>query len=121
MIRSARRSPPCHCRRLAAWLEGWRRSTYTGAALLASGGTRMQIGVFYFPVDYGIDMAELAPALEERGFGSLFRPHHTHNPVSPRAPFPGGGELPKRYAHTYDPFVPLSFAAAVTKRLMLGT
>jgi probable F420-dependent oxidoreductase len=81
----------------------------------------MQIGVFYFPVDYGIDMAELARALEERGFESLFVPEHTHIPVSRRSPFPGGGELPKRYAHTYDPFVALSFAAAVTKRLMLGT
>jgi probable F420-dependent oxidoreductase len=81
----------------------------------------MQIGVFYFPVDYGIDIAELARALEERGFESLFVPEHTHIPVSRRSPFPGGGELPKRYAHTHDPFVALSFAAAVTKTLMLGT
>jgi probable F420-dependent oxidoreductase len=29
--------------------------------------------------------------------------------------------LPKRYAHTHDPFVALSFAAAVTKKLLLGT
>ena len=81
----------------------------------------MQIGVFYFPVDYGIDIAELARALEERGFESLFVPEHTHIPVSRRSPFPGGGELPKRYVHTYDPFVALSFAAAATKTLLLGT
>src|ERR1051326_7389849 len=78
----------------------------------------MQIGVFYFPVDYGIDIAELARALEERGFESLFVPEHTHIPVSRRSPFPGGGELPKRYAHTHDPFVALSAAAAVRKKLM---
>jgi hypothetical protein len=31
----------------------------------------MRIGVFYFPVDYGIDISELARTLEERGFASL--------------------------------------------------
>ena len=36
----------------------------------------MEIGVFYFPVDYGINIAELAAALEERGFESLFVPEH---------------------------------------------
>ncbi len=77
----------------------------------------MEIGVFYFPVDYGINIVELAAALEERGFESLFVPEHTHIPVSRKSPFPGGGELPKRYAHTHDPFVALSFAAAATKKL----
>ncbi|HZT89635.1 MAG TPA: LLM class F420-dependent oxidoreductase [Stellaceae bacterium] len=81
----------------------------------------MRVGVFYFPVDYGIDIAELARALEERGYESLFVPEHTHIPTSRRTPFPGGGELPKRYSHTHDPFVALSFAAAATKKLRLGT
>lgn len=81
----------------------------------------MKTGVFYFPTDYGIDCGELARALEERGFESLFVCEHTHIPVSRRTPFPAGGALPKRYAHTHDPFVALSFAAAATRRLMLGT
>jgi probable F420-dependent oxidoreductase len=81
----------------------------------------MRIGVFYFPVDYGINIAELARALEERGLESLYVPEHTHIPVSRRTPFPGGGELPQRYAHTHDPFVALSFAAAATQKLVLGT
>lgn len=81
----------------------------------------MKIGVFYFPTDYGIDCGELGRALEDRGFDSLFVPEHTHIPTSRRSPFPGGGELPKRYAHTHDPFVALSFAAAKTTRLRLGT
>jgi probable F420-dependent oxidoreductase len=81
----------------------------------------MQIGVFYFPVDYGINIAELAVALEERGFESLFVPEHTHIPVCRKSPFPSGGEMPRRYAHTHDPFVALSFAAAATKKLLLGT
>jgi probable F420-dependent oxidoreductase len=81
----------------------------------------MKIGVFYFPTDYGIDAGELGEALEARGFESLFVCEHTHIPASRRSPFPGGGELPKRYAHTFDPFVALSFAAARTRHLRLGT
>ena len=56
-----------------------------------------------------------------RGFDSLFVCEHTHIPVSRRTPFPGGGELPKRYSHTYDPFVALAFTAAATRTLLLGT
>ena len=81
----------------------------------------MHFGAFYFPTDYGIDIAELARALEERGFESLFVCEHTHIPVSRRTPFPSGGDLPKRYKHTHDPFVALSFAAAATRTLKLGT
>jgi probable F420-dependent oxidoreductase len=81
----------------------------------------MLVGAFYFPTDYGIAIDELARALEARGFESLFVCEHTHIPVSRRTPFPGGGELPKRYSHTHDPFVALSFAAAATKKLKLGT
>ncbi len=81
----------------------------------------MRVGVFYFPTDYGIDMAELGRALEDRGFDSLFVPEHTHIPLSRKTAFPGGGELPKRYSHTHDPFVGLAFAAAATKKLLVGT
>jgi probable F420-dependent oxidoreductase len=81
----------------------------------------MLVGAYYFPTDYGIEIGELARALEERGFESLFVCEHTHIPVSRRTPFPGGGELPKRYKHTHDPFVALSFAAAATAKLKLGT
>jgi probable F420-dependent oxidoreductase len=81
----------------------------------------MKLGVFYFPVHYGIEPVELGRALEERGFESLFLCEHTHIPVSRRTPFPAGGELPKRYIHTHDPFVALSFAATATKKLRLGT
>ena len=72
----------------------------------------MRVGTFYFPADYGIQPGELGRALEERGFESLFVCEHTHIPTSRRSPFPGGAELPKRYAHTHDPFVALAFAAA---------
>lgn len=81
----------------------------------------MKFGVFYFPTDYGIDITELAVALEERNIESLFVCEHTHIPTSRKTPFPGGGELPKKYIHTHDPFIALSFAAAATKKLVLGT
>ncbi|MGB6944308.1 MAG: LLM class F420-dependent oxidoreductase [Bryobacteraceae bacterium] len=81
----------------------------------------MHIGVCYFPTDYGIDIRELARAAEERGFDSLLLPEHTHIPISRRTPYPGGGELPKCYSHTHDPFVALSFAAAATSKILLGT
>ena len=42
----------------------------------------MLVGAFYFPTDYGIDISELARALEERGFESLFCPS---TPISRRA------------------------------------
>src|ERR1700738_637353 len=81
----------------------------------------MLVGAFHFPTDYGIEIGELARALEARGFESLFVCEHTHIPVNRRTPFPAGGELPKRYSHTHDPFVALSFAAATTRSLKLGT
>ena len=67
----------------------------------------MRVGAFYFPVHYGIDISELAHALEERGFDSLFVPEHTHIPASRKTPFPAGGDLQKRYVHTHDQFVAL--------------
>lgn len=81
----------------------------------------MRYGVFYFPTEYGIDIGELARELEGRGFDALFVCEHTHIPVSRRTPFPFAPELPKRYKHTHDPFVALSFAAAATRTLKIGT
>ena len=53
----------------------------------------MRVGVFYSPTDYGINIAELARALEERGFAALYAPEHTHIPTGRHTPFPGGSEL----------------------------
>ena len=81
----------------------------------------MKFGVYMFPTDYAIDPVSLGRAVEGHGFESLFVPEHTHIPTSRRSPFPGGGELPKEYSHTLDPFVALGAVAATTERLMLGT
>ena len=81
----------------------------------------MKTGVLIFATDYTIQMDELAKELEDRGFESLLVPEHTHIPASRESAWPGGADLPKEYSHTYDPFVALSFAAAATKTLKLGT
>ncbi len=81
----------------------------------------METGVFIFATDYTIRIDELARELEARGFESLFVPEHTHIPASRKSPWPGGAELPREYWHTHDPFVALSFAAAATETLKLGT
>ncbi|MPZ63383.1 MAG: TIGR03619 family F420-dependent LLM class oxidoreductase [Propionibacteriales bacterium] len=81
----------------------------------------MQYGVSMFPTHYAIDPATLAREAEQRGFESLLFPEHTHIPTSRRSPYPGGGELPRMYVHTYDPFVALTAAAAATENIKVGT
>ena len=80
----------------------------------------MQIGVFQFATDYSMPIDALARAAEERGFDSLWVPEHTHIPASRLTPY-RGGELPKEYYHTLDPFVALTTAALATSTLKLGT
>ncbi|GAA3243534.1 LLM class F420-dependent oxidoreductase [Streptomyces thermocoprophilus] len=74
-----------------------------------------------FLTDEGIAPAALGPALEERGLDALFVAEHTHIPVSRETPYPGGGELPRVYYRTLDPFVALAAVATVTRTLLLGT
>ncbi len=78
-------------------------------------------GVMMFATDYAIQPVDLARAVEERGLDSLFFPEHTHIPTSRKSPWPGGAELPMEYSHTHDLFVALTAAAAVTKRIKLGS
>ena len=81
----------------------------------------MQIGAAMFFTDYSMSPADLARALEERGFESVWAPEHSHIPLARKTPFPGGGELPKQYHDVMDPFVSLSSAAAVTNTIKIGT
>lgn len=74
-----------------------------------------------FVTDQSIGIADLARAVEERGFSSLWLPEHTHIPVSRRTPYPNGGPLPKEYCRSLDPFVALTAAAMVTTDLRVGT
>jgi probable F420-dependent oxidoreductase len=81
----------------------------------------MKVGAAMFFTDASMAPGELARALEERGFDSLWAPEHSHIPLSRASPFPAGGELPKRYSEVMDPFVVLTAAAAATRMLRVGT
>ena len=81
----------------------------------------MKFGVAIFPTDYAISMSELAPAAEQLGFESLWVAEHSHVPVSRQSPYPAGGDLPKHYFHTMDPFVALTAAAAATRTIRVAT
>ena len=81
----------------------------------------MHVGVAMFCTDYSIPATELARALEDRGFESLWLPEHSHIPLSRASPFPQGGDLPKKYYDVMDPFVVLGAVAAVTTRLKIAT
>jgi probable F420-dependent oxidoreductase len=81
----------------------------------------VKFGVAMFPTEYAIEPGELAQMAEDRGFESLVFPEHTHIPASRRTPYPPGGELPREYSHTLDPFVAATAAATATERLRVGT
>jgi probable F420-dependent oxidoreductase len=81
----------------------------------------MKFGGAMFFTDYSMTSSELAAALEERGFESVWAPEHSHIPLTRKTPYPGGGDLPKEYYDAMDPFVTLTAAAAATKRLKVGT
>jgi probable F420-dependent oxidoreductase len=81
----------------------------------------MKFGGAMFFTDYSMTAAELAAALEERGFESVWAPEHSHIPLSRKSPYPGGGDLPKEYYDAMDPFVVLAAASQATKTIKLGT
>ena len=74
----------------------------------------MHVGVALFFTDHSIRPSDLAAALEERGFESLWAPEHSHIPLTRNSPWPQGGELPKKYFQVMDPFVTLTAAAGAT-------
>src|ERR1700760_552197 len=81
----------------------------------------MHFGASMFFTDYSMTSAELAQALEARGFDAVWAPEHSHIPTSRRSPSPGGGDLPKQYYDAMDPCVVLTAAAMATKTLKIGT
>jgi probable F420-dependent oxidoreductase len=81
----------------------------------------MDFGAAMFFTDYSMTPADLARALEARGFESVWAPEHSHIPSSRVTPFPQGGELPRKYYDAMDPFVSLTAAAVAITRLKIGT
>jgi probable F420-dependent oxidoreductase len=81
----------------------------------------MDFGIGYFPTYDAVGPGEIARIAEQRGHESLFFAEHTHIPASRESPWPAGGELPRKYATTYDLFVALTAAADATSSLRVGS
>ena len=77
-------------------------------------------GVCLFMRNHQVSPMDLAVAVEERGFGSLFVPENTHMPVQRRHASPYPEDRMRMLASLPDPFVTLSACAAVTTRIRLG-
>jgi probable F420-dependent oxidoreductase len=76
----------------------------------------MQFGATMWFTEYSMPPSEIAVALEERGFESLWASEHSHLPVAGDS-----GKRPNPQADTMDPFVTLTAAASCTTQLKLGT
>jgi probable F420-dependent oxidoreductase len=81
----------------------------------------MDIGILVATTALTGDIAEIARTAEAAGYESLWIPEHPVIPVGFKTPVPGGGKLPEHYGRWVDPFVALTVAATVTKRIRLGT
>jgi probable F420-dependent oxidoreductase len=67
-------------------------------------------------------LVAVAKRAEDLGFDSLWVLDRILWPVNPRAPYPiGDGSLPVEYKSVLDPLETLTFAAAHTRRIALGT
>ena len=67
-------------------------------------------------------LVTVAKRAEDLGFDSLWVLDRILWPVSPRAPYPiGDGSLPVKYKSVLDPLETLTFAAAHTRGIALGT
>ena len=67
-------------------------------------------------------LVTVAKRAEDLGFDSLWVLDRILWPVNPRAPYPiGDGSLPVKYKSVLDPLETLTFAAAHTRRIALGT
>lgn len=81
----------------------------------------MKFGIAHFPTDESIRPDHLGKAIEERGFDSLFVSEHSNIPTRRATPYPAGGDLPRMYYRTMDPFAALTAAALATERLLVAT
>ncbi len=83
----------------------------------------MDIGFLMAPTAHSGDLAEAARLVEALGYDSFWIPEHPVIPAGMKTPFPftPDHKLPDHYATWADPFIALSIAAAVTKKIKLGT
>lgn len=66
---------------------------------------------------------QAAQQAEALGYDSLWVVERLLYPLTPQSPYPGtpDGALPQVYKHVLDPLAVLTFVAAATKRIALGT
>jgi len=83
----------------------------------------VDVGVLMFVTGRALPVTDLARACEERGIESLWVPEHPVVPVDyqTRYPLSDDGKLPRPYTELPDCFATLAAAAAVTKRLRVGS
>ena len=81
----------------------------------------MDTGIGYFATHDAAGPGEVARLAEEHGHNAIYFAEHTHIPASRETPYAGGGELPRKYAHTFDLFVAVTAAVAATTRLRVGS
>lgn len=83
----------------------------------------MEVGVFFTAGEGSVDIADVARAAEEKGFGSLWVGEHVLMPVEYEHVYPGSedGVAPSFAGLLSSPLIALARAAAVTKRLRIGT
>lgn len=75
------------------------------------------------PVSTAEAVAKVAQRAEALGYDSLWTIERLLWPVKPQTPYPAtaDGSLPEHYKHVLDPLETLTFAAAHTKTIALGT
>jgi probable F420-dependent oxidoreductase len=84
---------------------------------------RLGIGLFMSGPDAGPDaVSRVARRAEELGFDSIWGFDRLLYPLQPQVPYPAlDGSLPELYKRVMDPLLALTFAAANTSRIAIGT
>ena len=74
------------------------------------------------PLGSAENIAQVAERAEALGYDSLWTIERLLWPVKPKTPYPvSGGHLPDGYKYSLDPLDTLTYAAARTKKIALGT
>jgi probable F420-dependent oxidoreductase len=75
------------------------------------------------PIGTSESVAKIAQRAEELGYDSVWTVERLLWPVNPQTPYPvtPDGRLPEEYKHDLDPLDSLTYAAALTKNIHLGT
>jgi probable F420-dependent oxidoreductase len=81
----------------------------------------MKFGIAFAPASSSISAAELARAVEARGFSVLLASEHTHVPVALTDKNPTGGDVPAEYRQLHDQMIWLAAAAIASSDLLIGT